>query len=134
GEHTIDFGEPAYVAGLAENPDPKTDLLRYSYQSMTTPRSTYDYSMTTHERTLLKQQDVLGGFDPALYATERQMVTARDGAVIPMSIVYRKDTFKKDGSNPCLQYAYGSYGYSMQASFSSTRLSLLDRGFVYAIA
>lgn len=134
GEHTIDFGEPAYVAGLAENPDPKTDLLRYSYQSMTTPRSTYDYSMTTHEKTLLKQQEVLGGFDPSLYATERQMVTARDGAVIPMSIVYRKDTFKKDGSNPCLQYAYGSYGYSMQASFSSTRLSLLDRGFVYAIA
>ncbi len=133
-EHTVDFGEPAYLAGLGNNPDVNSNMLRYNYQSMTTPPSTYDYEMTTHKKILLKQREVLGGFDPALYQTERVMAKARDGANIPVSIVYRKDKFKKDGTNPCFQYAYGSYGYSMSAYFSSTRLSLLDRGFVYAIA
>ncbi len=133
-ENTVDFGEPAYLASIGNNPDVNANTIRYNYQSMTTPPSTYDYEMTTHEKSLLKQREVLGGFDAALYQTERVMAKAHDGASIPISIVYRKDKFKKDGSNPCFQYAYGSYGSSMPAYFSSTRLSLLDRGFVYAIA
>ncbi len=133
-EHTVDFGEPAYLAGIGNNPDVNSNTIRYNYQSMTTPPSTFDYEMTTHEKKLLKQREVLGGFDPALYQTERVMAKARDGISVPVSIVYRKDKFKKDGTNPCFQYAYGSYGSSMPAFFSSTRLSLLDRGFVYALA
>ncbi|MBL7859274.1 MAG: S9 family peptidase [Cyclobacteriaceae bacterium] len=133
-EHTVDFGEPTYMAGISNNPDVNSGLIQYYYQSMTTPPSTFDFDMTTHEKRLLKQREVLGGFDPALYQTERVMVKARDGVNVPVSIVYRKDKFKKDGTNPCFQYAYGSYGYSTPAFFSSTRLSLLDRGFVYAIA
>jgi oligopeptidase B len=133
-EHDIDFGEPAYVAGIGNNPDPNSGTLRYNYQSMTTPSSQYDYVMDTKEKKLLKEQDVLGGFDRNNYQTERVMATARDGVKVPVSIVYRKDKFKKDGTNPCFQYAYGSYGSSMPAFFSSVRLSLLDRGFVYAIA
>jgi oligopeptidase B len=133
-EHTVDFGEPAYVAGIGNNPDVNSNLMRYNYQSMTTPPSTFDYEMTTHDKKLLKQREVLGGFDPALYQTERVMAKARDGVSVPISIVYRKDKFKKDGTNPCFQYAYGSYGSSMPAFFSSTRLSILDRGFVYAIS
>ena len=133
-EHTVDFGEPAYLAGIGNNPDVNSNTIRYNYQSMTTPPSTFDYEMTTHEKKLLKQREVLGGFDPALYQTERVMAKARDGVSVPVSIVYRKDKFKKDGTNPCFQYAYGSYGSSMPAFFSSTRLSLLDRGFVYALA
>ncbi|MEO7990957.1 MAG: S9 family peptidase [Chryseolinea sp.] len=133
-EHTVDFGEPAYLAGIGNNPDVNSNTIRYNYQSMTTPPSTFDYEMTTHEKKLLKQREVLGGFDPALYQTERVMAKARDGVNVPVSIVYRKDKFKKDGTNPCFQYAYGSYGSSMPAFFSSTRLSLLDRGFVYALA
>ncbi len=133
-EHSVDFGEPTYVAGIGNNPDVNSNVIRYNYQSMTTPPSTFDYEMTTHEKKLLKQREVLGGFDPSLYQTERVMAKARDGVNVPISIVYRKDKFKKDGTNPCFQYAYGSYGSSMPAFFSSTRLSLLDRGFVYAIA
>ncbi len=133
-EHSLDFGEAAYVAGISTNPDPKSTTLRYYYQSMTTPSSQYDYSMDTKEKKLLKQQEVLGGFNRENYQTERVWATARDGVKVPVSIVYRKDKFKKDGSNPCFQYAYGSYGSSMPAFFSSSRLSLLDRGFVYAIA
>ncbi|NOT74312.1 MAG: S9 family peptidase [Cyclobacteriaceae bacterium] len=133
-ESTIDFGEPAYVAGIDNNREFDTNLIRYNYQSMTTPSSVYDYTMDTHEKKLLKQREVLGGFNPNNYQTERVMVTARDGAKIPLSIVYRKDKFKKDGTNPTLQYSYGSYGSSSYASFSSNRLSLLDRGFVYAIS
>jgi oligopeptidase B len=100
---------------------------------MTTPSSEYDYNMATREKTLLKQQEVVGGHDPAEYKTERLWATARDGVKVPMSIVYKKD-FVKDGSRPLLQYAYGSYGSTIDASFSSVRLSLLDRGFAYAIA
>ncbi len=133
-EKTIDFGEPAYVAGIASNPDPKSGLLRYYYQSMTTPPSQYDYNMVSAEKKLLKEQAVLGGFDRNNYQTERLWATARDGVKVPVSIVYRKDKFKKDGEHPCFQYAYGSYGISMPAYFSSSRLSLLDRGFVFALA
>lgn len=133
-EKTIDFGEPAYVAGIGSNPDPNSNTLRYFYQSMTTPPSQYDYSMENAEKKLLKEQEVLGGFDRNNYQTERLWATARDGVKIPVSVVYRKDKFQKDGAHPCFQYAYGSYGSSMPAFFSSTRLSLLDRGFVFAIA
>ncbi|MFN7330226.1 MAG: S9 family peptidase, partial [Bacteroidota bacterium] len=133
-EKTIDFGEPAYVAGIGSNPDPNSNMLRYFYQSMTTPPSQYDYSMENAEKKLLKEQEVLGGFDRNNYQTERLWATARDGVKIPVSVVYRKDKFQKDGAHPCFQYAYGSYGSSMPAFFSSTRLSLLDRGFVFAIA
>jgi oligopeptidase B len=133
-EKTIDFGEPAYVAGIGANPDPNSNMLRYFYQSMTTPPSQYDYSMENAEKKLLKEQEVLGGFDRNNYQTERLWATARDGVKIPVSVVYRKDKFQKDGAHPCFQYAYGSYGSSMPAFFSSTRLSLLDRGFVFAIA
>jgi oligopeptidase B len=132
-EHYIDFGEKAYVAGVSVNPESNTDILRISYQSMTTPNTTYDYNMKTKERTLLKQQEVLGGFTAGDYKSERIMATARDGVQIPVSIVYHKDT-KLDGTSPCLLYAYGSYGYSMEPAFNASRLSLLNRGFVYAIA
>lgn len=133
-EKAIDFGESAYVAGIGNNPDPKSTTLRYYYQSMTTPPSQYDYSMENADKKLLKEREVLGGFDRNNYQTERLWATARDGVKIPVSVVYRKDKYKKDGNSPCFQYAYGSYGASMPAFFSSSRLSLLDRGFVYAIA
>jgi oligopeptidase B len=133
-EHTLDFGEAAYDASIGYNPDVNANAIRYHYESMTTPPSTYTYTLITHEKNLLKQQEVLGDFNKDNYSTERLMVTARDGARIPVSVVYRKDKFKKDGSNPCVQYGYGSYGNSIPAYFSSIRLSLLDRGFVYAIA
>ncbi|SNS22604.1 oligopeptidase B [Belliella buryatensis] len=133
-DHEIQFDEAAYSAGLGYNPAFDTDVVRYSYTSMTTPNSIYDYNMDNREKELMKEQPVLGDFDKNNYQTERVMVTARDGKKVPMSIVYRKDKFKKDGSMPGWIYAYGSYGYSMDASFSSSRLSLLDRGMVYAIA
>jgi oligopeptidase B len=132
-EHFLDFGEPAYTAFISINPEFDTPVLRYGYTSLTTPRSTYDYRMDTREKILLKEQEILGDFDKAHYRTERIFVTARDGARIPVSLVYRKDT-PLDGSSPLLQYAYGSYGATLDASFSPARLSLLDRGFVYAIA
>jgi len=132
-EHYLDFGEPAYMASAGANPDYNSHILRYGYTSLTTPVSTYDYNMDTREKTLLKQQEVVGGYNPQEYSTERLYATAKDGASIPISLVYRKG-FKKDGSAPLLLYAYGSYGHSMDASFSSTRLSLLNRGFTFAIA
>lgn len=132
-EHYIQFPEEAYVASTSINPQFDTEQLRLSYQSMTTPNSTYDYNMKTQQFNLLKQQEVLGGFDPNNYQTERVMVTARDGAKVPVSIVYRKG-FEKNGKSPLLLYGYGSYGASMDPYFSSTRLSLLDRGFCYVIA
>jgi len=131
--HYLDFGEPVYSAGLDMNPEFETVWLRYSYSSLTTPRSIYDYNMVTEEKKLLKQEEILGGFSQEKYRSERIYATARDGIKIPVSLVYRKG-LKKDGRNPCLLYGYGSYGSSMSASFSSVRLSLLDRGFVYAIA
>lgn len=130
----MNFDDPAYSAYIAYNPDFNTDLLRYYYTSMTTPGTRYDYNMKTKERTLLKQQEVLGGkFDPANYTSERLWATATDGTKVPISMVYRKG-MQKNGENPLLLYAYGSYGSSMNAGFSSVRLSLLDRGFIYAIA
>ncbi len=132
-EHDINFGEPAYLAYLAYNPEFDTDVLRYGYTSLTTPNSTFDYNMVSKQKKLLKQQEVLGGFDKNNYQSERMFVTARDGAKVPLSMVYRKG-MKKDGNAPLLLYAYGSYGYSMDAYFSSPRLSLLDRGFIFAIA
>ncbi len=132
-EHYLDFGEPAYFAYTNTNRELDTRVLRYGYSSMTTPWSTYDYDMVTNEKTLLKQGEVVGDFDPADYRTERLHAVARDGKKVPISIVFPKDV-KKDGSAPLLLYAYGSYGASMDATFSSARLSLMERGFSYAIA
>ncbi len=132
-QHYLNFGEPAYTIYPSINIDFDTDLLRYGYTSLTTPSSTYDYNMKTKERKLLKQTEVVGGYNPEDYQTERLWATADDGTQIPMSIVYKKG-IKKDSSNPTLIYGYGSYGASMDPTFSITRLSLLDRGFVYAIA
>ncbi|WP_428655321.1 S9 family peptidase [Runella sp.] len=131
-EHYLNFGEPAYTASPGNNPDFNTTILRYGYTSLTTPASTFDYDMDSRERVLLKQQEVLGGFDKEEYQTERLFAPARDGVLIPISIVYKKG-FQKDGSAPLLQYSYGSYGYSMDPTFSGVRLSLLDRGFAFAI-
>jgi oligopeptidase B len=132
-EHYLDFGEPAYMAYISTNPDFETALFRFVYTSMTTPRSTYDYYMAAREKTLLKQDEVLGGFSSDDYVTERTYARARDGVKVPISLVYHKGA-RKDGGSPLLLYAYGSYGYSMDASFNASRVSLLDRGFIYAIA
>ncbi len=133
-EHYIEFQDPAYTASVGTNPEFDTQVLRFGYTSLTTPNSTYSYDMVSRERDLLKQQEVLDpNFNPDNYTSERVMVTADDGTEVPMSIVYRKDA-DMNGKNPTLLYGYGSYGASMDAYFSSVRLSLLDRGFIYAIA
>ncbi|MDD3566779.1 MAG: S9 family peptidase [Bacteroidales bacterium] len=132
-EHYLNFGEEVYSAWISINPEYDTPLLRYAYTSMTTPFSTYDYNMATGEKILLKQTEVLGDFSPDNYETKRHWVEARDGKKIPISVVYRKG-IQQDGQNPALIYGYGSYGASMDPYFSSARLSLLDRGFVYVIA
>jgi oligopeptidase B len=132
--HDLDFGEPTWSAWASYNPQMDTAVLRYGYTSLTTPNSTYAYDMRTKQKTLLKETEVLGGFDKTSYQAEYLMVTARDGTLVPVSLVYRKGMLKKDGTNPLELHAYGSYGSSSDAYFSSTRLSLLDRGFVYAIA
>ena len=132
-EHYIDFGEDAYLAYTSVNPEFDTKTLRLGYTSMTTPSTTYDYDMEGKTFELLKQQEVVGTFNPDDYESERLMVKARDGVEVPVSMVYKKG-FKKDGTEPLLLYAYGSYGSSMEPYFSSVRLSLLDRGFAYAIA
>jgi oligopeptidase B len=132
-EYYINFDEDVYTASISINPNFDSDLLRFSYTSMTTPNSTFDYNMKTKERELKKQQEVLGDFDPANYETKRLWATANDGTKIPMSIVYKKG-LKLNGNNPTLIYAYGSYGATMDPYFSTVRLSLLDRGFVYALA
>ncbi len=131
--HYLQFDEPAYTAELGANPQLDTATLRFEYSSMTTPVSVYDYDMRTRTSTLLKQEEVLGGFNPANYASERHYALAEDGAEIPLSIVYRKGT-RRDGQNPLLLYGYGSYGVSIDAAFSSPRISLIDRGFIFAIA
>jgi oligopeptidase B len=133
GEHYVAFDEEAYVVFPSANPEADTRTLRFSYQSMTTPSTIYDYDMATRDRTLLKRTEVLGGYDPAEYRTQRILVTARDGTPVPVIMVYRRD-LRRDGPQPLLLYGYGSYGISMDPSFSSIRLSLLDRGFIYAIA
>ncbi len=132
-EHYIDFAEPAYLAYAAYNPEYNTNKLRFGYTSLKTPNSTYDYNMDTKEKKLMKQQEVVGGYAADNYISERLYATATDGTKIPVSLVYKKG-FKKDGNAPLLLYGYGSYGASMDATFNSARLSLLDRGFVYAIA
>lgn len=132
-EHYVDFGEPAYAANFGANPEYNSSVLRYGYTSLTTPNSVFDYNMETKEKTLKKQQEILGGYNPADYTTERLYATAKDGTKVPISLVY-KNGFRKDGNAPLLLYGYGSYGASMDASFSSSRLSLLNRGIVYAIA
>ncbi|PWJ36145.1 S9 family peptidase [Sediminitomix flava] len=133
GEYYLDFGEPTYTAGTSLNPDFNTDILRYQYNSLTTPASVFDFDMNTKEKTLLKQQEVLGDFDAGAYTAERIYAEAEDGAKIPISLVY-KNGLEKDGNNPVYLTAYGAYGYSYDPYFSSVRLSLLDRGFVFAIA
>ena len=131
--HQLDFGEPAYTAWLDTNYQFDTERLRFGFSSLRTPQGVFDYNMRTREKTLLKQDPVLGDFDPNHYKTERLWATARDGTRIPISIVYRRG-FEKDGTAPLLLYSYGSYGHSSNPSFHSARLSLLDRGFAYAIA
>ena len=132
-EHYIDFKEETYTARISVNPEFDTKILRYGYSSLTTPYSTFDYNMETREKTLKKEEEVLGGFDKNNYEAKRLLATADDGTKVPISLVYRK-SINLDGTNPLLLYAYGSYGSSSDPNFRSDRLSLLDRGFVYAIA
>jgi oligopeptidase B len=132
-EHYLDFGEQAYTAYVSTNRVYDSEILRYGYTSMTTPNSTYDYDLNSREKELKKQQEVVGGYNSEDYVTERLYGEARDGTLVPISLVYKKG-LEKNGDNPLLLYGYGSYGATIDPSFSSTRLSLLDRGFVYAIA
>jgi len=132
-EYYVDFGEEVYTAGVSMNPEFDTDILRYGYTSLTTPVSTFDFNMNTKERQLMKQQEVVGDFDPANYEAKRLYATAKDGIQIPISLVYRKG-MQLNGKNNALLYGYGSYGHTIDPYFSSVRLSLLDRGFVFAIA
>jgi oligopeptidase B len=129
----VDFAEPAYHAALGTNPEFDSDMVRFQYESMVTPRSVYDFDVRTGARILKKQQPVLGNFEMANYLSERLHAKAGDGTLVPVSVVRRKETVR-DGSAPLLLYGYGSYGLSMPVTFSSSRLSLLDRGMVYAIA
>ncbi len=132
--HSLAFEDETYTAYVGTNPEFDTNLLRFVYNSLVSPSSVYDYHMVTRHKTLLKQQEVVGGHDPNAYHSERIWAKAADGVLVPISLVYQKSTFSKTGKNPVLLYAYGSYGYSMDAYFSSNRLSLLQRGFVFAIA
>lgn len=132
-EHFLDFGEETYTAGISVNPNANTSVLRYSYSSLTTPNSVFDYDMATKSKTLLKQDSVLGGFDKNNYESKRLWAKAADGTMVPVSLVYRKG-FEQNGTAPLLLYAYGSYGSSTDPSFRTTIISLLDRGFAYAIA
>ena len=129
----IAFSEPVYNASLGTNPEFVTGHLRFQYESFITPRSVFDYDLRTGEQILRKQQPVLGGYDPSQYASERLLARAPDSTTIPLSVVYRRAT-PRDGSAPLLLYGYGSYGISVPVNFSSNRLSLLDRGVIYAIA
>jgi len=130
----IEFPEPVYSAGAHANREFETDVFRYSYQSLVSPASVYEFDVKTGTSTLLKQQEVPGGFDSSLYASERVWVEAPDRVKVPVSIVYRRDRFKRDSSNPLYLYGYGSYGYPLPIGFSASRLSLLDRGVVIAYA
>lgn len=131
--HRLKFAEPAYSAMLGTNPEFETEIVRFQYESMVTPKSVYDFELKSGKWILRKQQPVLGEFDSANYVSERQHAKAADGTAIPLSIVRRKDTLR-DGNAPLLLYGYGSYGISIGATFNSNRLSLLDRGMVHAIA
>jgi oligopeptidase B len=129
----VPFTEASYTASLASNPEFAPAAYRINYSSMVTPSTVYDYNPKTDQLTTLKVQEIPSGYDPSQYVTERLMLPARDGKKVPVSIVYKKG-YRKDGSQPLFLYAYGAYGYAIPPSFSSTRLSLLDRGFAYAIA
>jgi oligopeptidase B len=131
--HRIATDEPDYALTLSNNPEFDTTTVRFSYQSMVTPLSVYDYDLATRRRTLLKRQEVLGGYDPQRYGTRRIWSVSRDGTKVPISLVYRLGT-AFDGRAPMLLYAYGSYGASQAPTFSSSRLSLIDRGAIYAVA
>ncbi len=131
--HSIDFGEVAYSAELGVNPSYDTTILRYTYESLVTPDSVLDYDMVSREKTLKKQDEVLGGYDASNYVSERLWVEARDGVKVPVSIVYRRD-LDRSKPHPLYQYGYGSYGYSIDPYFAAARLSLLERGFIVAIA
>jgi oligopeptidase B len=134
GRSTIlDFQDPVYVAGLGEMAEYDAPFVRYGYESLTTPPSDFDYEIATAKHIVRKQKEILGGFKTENYVTKRRMIKARDGQRVPVSLVYRKEFFKK-GGNPGLVYGYGSYGYSMDPVFNRNVVSLLDRGFVYAIA
>ncbi len=131
--HRIEFSEPAYSASLGSNPEFDTSFVRFQYESFVTPRSVFDYDVRTRERVLRKEQPVLGGYDVTQYVSERFHATAEDGARVPISLVYRRGT-SLDGSAPLLLYGYGSYGHSIAVNFSSNRVSLLNRGVIFAIA
>ena len=143
-DYYIDFGEPTYTAGVGANPDFDAITLRYSYNSMTTPSSVYDFDMGKRTKTLLKRQEIVGGYNPEDYVTERLMAPSHDGVLVPISIVYKKGTVKARVSepvegpgpngSPLVLYGYGSYGSSTDAYFSLARISLLNRGFIWAIA
>jgi len=134
GEHEVAFDEPAYVAFLGANLEIDTPVLRFGYSSLTTPTSQYDYDMRTRARTLRKRDEVVGDFAPERYETLRLRAPARDGAGVPVTLVYRRGLASRDGRSPLLLFGYGSYGYSVDPWFNPAILSLLDRGFVYAIA
>jgi oligopeptidase B len=131
--HCVEFPDPVYSAGLAGTAEFATRLLRFNYSSLVTPNSVFDYDMETRERELKKQQEVLGGYDPSCYQSERVYATAPDGVQVPISLVYRKSN-RRDDAAPLLLYGYGAYGLSMEPVFSSDRLSLLDRGIIFAMA
>jgi oligopeptidase B len=132
-DYYIKFDEPVYDAGVGANPEYNSTTLRYNYTSLTTPNSVYDYDLNKKDQKLMKQQEVLGGYNPKDYVTERVFATAKDGTKVPIALVYKKG-FEKNGESPLLLYGYGSYGSNSDVYFSSPRLSLLDRGFVFAIA
>jgi oligopeptidase B len=131
--HRIEFTEPAYNASLGSNPEFDASFVRYQYESFVTPRSVFDYDVRTRERVLRKEQPVLGGYDSTQYVSERLHAATADGTRVPISLVHRRDT-PLDGTAPLLLYGYGSYGYSIAVNFSSNRVSLLDRGVIYAFA
>lgn len=132
-DYYLDFQDEAYAADVSKNPEFDSELLRFNYSSLVTPNSVYDYNMKTKDRKLLKQDEVLGGFNSADYVTKRVFADARDGVKVPISMIYKKG-LEKDGNNPVLLYGYGSYGFSSDPRFRSYIFSLVDRGFIYAIA
>jgi oligopeptidase B len=133
GSHRVAMGEPVYTLDPGDNEEFSSNVFRFRYESLTTPESVFDYDVSSKTRTLVKQVEVLGGYDPARYASERLWAIAEDGTEVPVSLVYRRDT-PRDGSAPMLLVGYGSYGYPYPTGFSHARVSLLDRGMIYAIA
>jgi len=131
--HNIQFDDPAYTVFGSANYEYETHILRFGYSSLVMPTTIYDYDLRTHTKTIVKQDEIPGGYDPSLYTSERIYATSHDGTAVPISLVYAKSLIK-DGTNPLYLYGYGSYGMSLDAYFSSKRLSLLERGFVWAMA